>query len=80
MIIGSFGFYLTGGEYWSWIDSIYMTVITLSTVGCTEVHSLSDGGRIWAMFVIIFGIIGYGILFSHLKDAFIHINRQKSFI
>ena len=74
LIIGSFGFYLTGGEYWSWIDSIYMTVITLSTVGFTEVHSLSDGGRIWAMFVIIFGIIGYGILFSSLKDAFIHLD------
>lgn len=79
LIIGSCGFYLIGGEHWSWIDSAYMTVITLSTVGFTEVHSLSDGGRIWAIFVIIFGIIGYGILFSSLKDAFIHfdIYRRK---
>ena len=51
-----------------------MTVITLSTVGFTEVHSLSDGGRIWAIFVIAFGIIGYAILSSHLKDAFIHLD------
>ena len=74
LIIESCGFYLTGGENWSWIDSIYMTIITLSTVGFTEVHSLSDGERIWAMFVITFGIIGYGILFYHLKDAFIHLD------
>ena len=74
LIIGSFGFYLTGGKEWSWIDSIYMTVITLSTVGFTEVHVLGDAGRIWAMIVIIFGVIGYGILFSSLKDAFIHLD------
>ena len=51
-----------------------MTIITLSTVVFTKVHSLSDGGRIWAMFVITFGIIGYAILSSHLKDAFIHLD------
>ena len=73
-IIGSFGFYLIGGREWSLVDSIYMTVITLSTVGFTEVHPLGDTGRIWAMIIIIFGVIGVGILFSSLRDAFMHLN------
>ena len=39
----------TGGlmwiEGWSFLDSLYMSVITLSTVGYHEVQPLSDAGR-----------------------------------
>ena len=49
LTFGTVGFYLLGGDTWSWIDSIYMTVITLSTVGYGEVHPLSDAAKIWAI-------------------------------
>ena len=52
IIIGSIGFYVIGGEDWSYIDSIYMTIITLTFVGFSEVHPLNDFGRIWAIIVI----------------------------
>jgi len=43
LIFGSGGFYLIeGSDNWSIIDSIYMTVITLSTVGFGEVHELTQ--------------------------------------
>ena len=29
IILGSIGFYIIGGDDWSWLDSIYMTIITL---------------------------------------------------
>ena len=32
-------------ERWSWEDSIYMTVITLSTVGFSETQPLGQRGR-----------------------------------
>ncbi len=42
-------------EGWSWLDSLYMTVITLSTVGFNEVHPLSPAGRVFTMGLIISG-------------------------
>ncbi|MGD2108799.1 MAG: potassium channel protein [Phycisphaerae bacterium] len=41
----------------SFVDAAYMTVITLSTVGYGEVWALSDGGRVWTICVIVFGIV-----------------------
>ena len=40
----------------SFLDAAYMTVITLSTVGFTEVWPLSPSGRVWTIGVITFGI------------------------
>jgi voltage-gated potassium channel len=42
-------------EKWSWFDSIYMTFITISTVGFKEVHELSKIGQIFTIIVIIGG-------------------------
>lgn len=36
-------------------DALYMTVITISTVGFSEVKPLSDAGRLWTILVILFG-------------------------
>ena len=43
-------------EGWSFIDSVYMLVTTLSTVGFREVHELSSAGRILTMGIIISGV------------------------
>ncbi|UCB42879.1 MAG: NAD-binding protein [Dehalococcoidales bacterium] len=43
-------------EKWSFLDALYMTVITLSTVGYQEVQELSDAGRIFSTVLIIFGV------------------------
>lgn len=43
-------------EGWSPLDSIYMTIITLSTVGC-EIHDIEPGGRIFIVILILFSII-----------------------
>ena len=53
IVIGTIG-YLTI-EHWSFIDAIYQTIITLSTVGFQEVHQLSTAGRIFTMFLILGG-------------------------
>ena len=52
--IGIFGYsYL---EKWPLIDSIYMVVITLSTVGFREVHPLNSLGKIFTMGIIVSGV------------------------
>lgn len=42
-------------EGWGWLDSIYMSFITLGQVGYGEVHPLGTSGRIWTMAVIFAG-------------------------
>jgi voltage-gated potassium channel len=54
--MGTSGFYIIEG--WNLIDSAYMTAITLSTVGFTEIHEISNEGRIFTMFLIFAGV-GY---------------------
>jgi voltage-gated potassium channel len=43
-------------EHYSWFDAVYMTAITLSTVGYHEVHPLSPIGQIFTMFLIAGGL------------------------
>jgi voltage-gated potassium channel len=42
-------------EKWNWLDSIYMTIITLTTVGFKEVHDLSFNGKIFTIMLVIGG-------------------------
>jgi len=59
LMIGSTG-YMTI-EKWNFLDSLYMTVITITTVGYREVASVSKEGRIFTIFIIFsgMGIIAY---------------------
>jgi voltage-gated potassium channel len=54
MIVGTVGYRLIEG--WSVLDSLYMTVITISTVGFKEVNPLSDSGRLFTIFLVVAGI------------------------
>jgi len=51
-------------EGWDLLDSTYMTVITLATIGYGETHPLSDPGRVFTIFLILGGItsVSYGAL------------------
>jgi len=79
LAIGSGGFYIVGGEKWSVVDSIYMTIITLSTtVGFGEVHELTETGKIWAIVVIMFGVTGFAILISQLGSYLIEFKQYRN--
>jgi len=45
-------------EGWSFTDALYMTIITITTVGYAEVHPLTTGGRIFSIFLIVGGVSG----------------------
>lgn len=54
LLFGTVGYsYIEG---WGWLDSFYMTVITVSTVGITEVHPLSNAGRLFTSLLIFVGV------------------------
>jgi len=58
LVIGSLGYWLIGGRQHSFIDVLYMTIITISTIGFTEIVDMSanPAGRIFTIFIALCGI------------------------
>jgi voltage-gated potassium channel len=56
LAIGTAGYSLI--EDWYWFDAFYMTFITITTIGFTELEPLSTLGRVFTVFV---GLTGIGI-------------------
>ncbi len=54
LLIGTAGFIIIEG--YPPFDAFYMTLITMTTVGYAEIHPLSQAGRIFNSFLIIFGV------------------------
>ena len=78
IIIGTVGFYILGEDKWSLIDSIYMTVITLSTVGYGEVHPLNESSKIWAILLIIFGVTGIGAFIKTISEELFQLGSFRN--
>ncbi len=53
-LVGSTGFVLIEG--WSYFDAVYMTVVTMTTVGYEELPPLSPLGRFFNLFVMLAGV------------------------
>ena len=59
LLIGTIGYMVI--EEWQLLDALYMTVITITTVGYGEIRQVSEPGRIFTIFIIFagMGILGY---------------------
>lgn len=51
-------------EGWGWIDSMYFSVISLTTVGYGDITPITTVGKIFTMFYLFVGI---GILFGFIN-------------
>ena len=54
IVVGTVGFMVI--EDFNLVEAFYMTIITMSTVGFTEVHELSENGRIFTAFFILLNL------------------------
>jgi voltage-gated potassium channel len=61
LVYGTAGFQVLEG--WNFLDSLYMTVTTLTTIGFREVHPLDAGGQIFTLSVVVLGL---GAVFAAL--------------
>jgi len=54
IVIGTVGFHYI--EEWTYLDSLYMTIITLATVGFREVAPLTPWGKMFTIVLIVLGV------------------------
>ncbi|RME40949.1 MAG: potassium channel protein [Planctomycetota bacterium] len=72
VLTASAGYMLIESEHVpSFLDALYMTVITVSTVGFGEVFPLSPAGRIWTITTIAFGVATVTYTFSSIVSLLV---------
>lgn len=80
IVVGVAGYMLI--DHWNLLDSFYMVIITISTVGYTEVHPQDAAGRLFTSALIVFGVAtmlyGFGVFAETLADnAFGQYRRDR---
>jgi voltage-gated potassium channel len=67
-LVGTVGYHEIGAPHATWVDSFYMTFITIATIGYGEIVDLSQHpmGRLFTVFISVVGIGTLSYLFSML--------------
>ncbi len=68
LIAGVTGYMLIEGD--GFLNALYMTVITISTVGFGEIHKLSPGGKVFTMLLIVSSFTTYAYALTTLSVYF----------
>ena len=55
IVVGTLGYMFIEG--WSFVDSFYMTILSISTTGFREIRPLSVEGQLFTVFLIVFGLL-----------------------
>ena len=58
LVLGTLGYQVVQPNY-TFLDSLYMTVITVTTIGYKEVKPLTDAGRVFNIILILIGWFGF---------------------
>ncbi|MGH4052828.1 MAG: potassium channel family protein [Clostridium sp.] len=69
LLIGTIGYKILLDV--SFVDALYMTVITISTVGYAEVATMDEGAKLFTIFIIFLSLGTVGYLFSSIVSSFL---------
>lgn len=72
LIVGIFGYKFISN--YSWLDAIYMTVITMTTVGFGEVIPLDYNAKIFTIFLILSSVVIMGYALSIITEYILSKN------
>ena len=78
LLIGVTGYMLISG--YSWIDALYMTVITMTTVGFSEVNPLDTESKIFTIFLILASVVIVGYALSVITEYILSKNDIEELI
>ena len=78
IVVGTLGYYFIEDEY-SLFDALYMTVITLTTVGYGEVKPLSAAGRVFTMALLVVGVFTFFYAATELVRGIVSGEVQQLF-
>jgi voltage-gated potassium channel len=81
IIVSTFGYWLIGRPNYPFIDYLYMTVITIATIGYGEIIDLTGNtaGRVFTIFVALFGIGVLAYIITNLTATVVEGQLTKSF-
>jgi len=81
LTIGSLGYWLIGGRQNSVLDVLYMTFITITTIGFTEVidMSASPAGRVFTILIAVSGIGVLAYMATNITALLVEGELTKSF-
>lgn len=77
VIFGSVGYVVVEG--YSWVEALYMTVITVSTVGFGEVRELSEEGMVFTTILIMGSLGTFAYSISALTTYFVNGEYRNTF-
>ena len=75
---GTIGYHYS--QDYPWIDALYMTVITVTTVGFGEVHPLNEHGKLLTIFLILTSIVIYAYTITIITEYVVGENIFKKLI
>ncbi len=78
LVTGVAGYMLI--ERWSFLDALYMTVLTFTTVGFHEVHTPSVEGRIFTIFLMIAGVGTMLYFLSSVMQAIVEEEALRGYV
>lgn len=77
VLVGIIGFHYIEG--WPLFDGFYMTLITMTTVGYGEIHTLSRAGRIFNSILILASVIAGGFTIATFTQSLLEFEFGKAF-
>ena len=66
LLFGVIGYKLISG--FTWVEAIYMTIITVTTVGFSEVRPLDPSAKIFTVFLIVTSVFIFGFALSVITE------------
>ncbi len=56
VVLGSGTWFYHQAEGWAWLDALYFTVVTLTTIGYGDLHPTTPASKIFTIFFIFVGL------------------------
>jgi voltage-gated potassium channel len=81
ILIGTVGYWFIGGGQYSFVDTLYMTVITITTIGFAEIIDLTGNvaGRIFTIFIAISGVGVMAYIVTNITALIVEGKLTESF-